>query len=201
MTLIVIAALVVALAVVWRLVRVAVRLALLAAVIGMALWYAGEHIDTGSTHGTPSTQTGRVERVTDGDTLIVSTPAGRERVRLLGIDAPEASRTRLGRPDCGGQAAARSLRHLARPGARLRLLTDSDSGDIRDRYGRLLAYAIGPQRRDLGKAQLQAGMATVYRYNGRRLSRLASYEAAQTRARATRRGVWRACLGRFHAAR
>ena len=101
----------------------------------------------------------RVTRVVDGDTIEVQTGGRRERVRLLGIDTPE-----LRRPagaECGAAAARANLRRLTRPGrggARVRLHTDPDSGDVRDRYGRLLAYADGPHG-DLGEAQLRAGLA------------------------------------------
>ncbi|MFM8762899.1 MAG: thermonuclease family protein, partial [Solirubrobacterales bacterium] len=44
---------------------------------------------------------GRVERVVDGDTIIVSAPGGSERVRYIGIDTPES--VAPGRPvECFG---------------------------------------------------------------------------------------------------
>jgi endonuclease YncB( thermonuclease family) len=129
--------------------------------IGAGAWYA-THDDSDTPADAP-TRGAQMRHVADGDTLVVSTPSGRERVRLLGIDAPEASSTRLGRSDCGRHAATVSLRRLVHPGARLRLTTDPGSGDVRDRYGRLLAYAARDGR-DLGEAQLRAGMAIVYRY-------------------------------------
>jgi endonuclease YncB( thermonuclease family) len=139
---------------------------------------------------------GRVVRVADGDTLTVRTGDESVQVRLLGIDAPESSTTRFGRTDCGGDAAERSLRAVAE-GVRVRLVTDPDSGDTHDRYGRLLAYADGPEG-DLGEAQLRAGHAVIYRYRERRFSRLDRYRRAQRTARARRRGAWGGCPG-FHA--
>ena len=135
----------------------------------------------------------RVTRVVDGDTIEVKTGGRRERVRLLGIDTPE-----LRRPagaECGAAAARANLRRLTRSGrgdTRVRLHTDPGSGDVRDRYGRLLAYADGPHG-DLGEAQLRAGLALVYRHRGRTFSRLARYRRAQAAARARRRGIWSAC--------
>jgi endonuclease YncB( thermonuclease family) len=41
----------------------------------------------------------------------------------------------------------------------------------------------------------------IYRYRGRRFSRLRRYLRAQADARAQHRGAWAACHGRFHAAR
>ena len=77
-----------------------------------------------------------------------------------------------------------------RAGAGVRLVTDRRSGDTRDRYGRLLAYVDGPQG-DLGEGQLRAGLAYVYRFRGRRFSRLDRYRRAEESARADRR----ACAG------
>jgi endonuclease YncB( thermonuclease family) len=158
MTLIAVLALLALFAVAWRLERSVARAALLTLALGASPWCAGA-CDYRADE--PAAHTGWVARVSDGDTLTVLSGRGRERVRLLGIDAPEATSTRLGRPDCGGAAATASLRRLVRPGGRVRLATDPDSGDVRDRYGRLLAYASSRAGRDLGEPQLAAGMAMV----------------------------------------
>jgi micrococcal nuclease len=143
--------------------------------------------------GTPTA--GRVERVVDGDTIVVRARGERVTVRLLGIDTPE---THGGPIECGGAAASEHLAWLARPGTRVRLVTDPGSGDTRDRYGRLLAY-VDSERGDLGERQLRAGLAYVYRYRGRRFSRLNRYRDAENDARAHERATWSACAGDFHA--
>ena len=139
----------------------------------------------------------RIVRIIDGDTLVARAAGRRVTVRLLGIDAPEAHGDTA---ECGGRAATRQLSRLAPAGSRVRLVTDSRSGDTRDRYGRLLAFVDGP-RGDLGERQLRAGLAYVYRYRGRRFSRLDRYRRAQDRARADRRATWSGCAGDFHSAR
>jgi micrococcal nuclease len=141
--------------------------------------------------------TARIVRVVDGDTLVARAAGGRVTVRLLGIDAPEAHG---GTAECGGRAATRQLSRLAPARSRVRLVTDRGSGDIRDRYGRLLAFVDG-SRGDLGERQLRAGLAYVYRYRGRRFSRLDRYRRTQDRARADRRATWSDCVGDFHSAR
>ena len=65
----------------------------------------------------------------DGDTIVL---AGGERVRYVGIDAPEIS----GEPEHFGQEALEANRRLV-AGERVRL--ERDVSD-RDRFGRLLRY-------------------------------------------------------------
>jgi endonuclease YncB( thermonuclease family) len=141
--------------------------------------------------------TARIVRVVDGDTIIVRAGGRSVTVRLLGIDTPE---THGGRAECGASAASRQLARIAPPGSRVRLVTDPDSGDTRDRYGRLLAY-VDSRQGDLGERQLRAGVAYVYRYRDRRFSRLDRYRRAQDDARAHRRATWSGCAGDFHSAR
>jgi micrococcal nuclease len=78
-----------------------------------------------------------VERTVDGDTIRVRTAAGRrERVRLIGIDTPETKDPR--RPvQCFGEEASAYTARLLPPGTAVRLERDVE---LRDRYGRLLAY-------------------------------------------------------------
>jgi endonuclease YncB( thermonuclease family) len=143
----------------------------------------------------PGPVAARLERVVDGDTVVVDAGGQRLTVRLLGIDTPETH----GRPaECGGLAATRHLARIAPAGTRVRLATDPRSGDTRDRFGRLLAY-VDSDRGDLGERQLRAGLAYIYRYRGRRFSRLDRYRDAEADARADVRATWASCAGDFHA--
>jgi micrococcal nuclease len=144
----------------------------------------------------PATTAARIVRVVDGDTIVVRTRGREVTVRLLGLDTPE---THGGPSECGGRVASRQLARIAPADTRVRLITDPDSGDTRDRYGRLLAY-VDSDRGDLGERQLRAGLAYVYRYRGRRFSRLGRYRDAEGDARTRGRATWSACAGDFHAA-
>ena len=100
--------------------------------------------------------------VVDGDTI----RCGSERIRLLGIDAPElhgCPRNRTCAPG-GGQDSKRSLERMMGGALRIEPVT-------RDRYGRVVAqvYAGG---RNLSCQQLRAGQAIYKRAwdNGRRLA-------------------------------
>jgi micrococcal nuclease len=142
----------------------------------------------------PPSKTAEIVRVVDGDTLIVD-DGGEEvdRVRLLGIDTPESVKPGTP-PECGSKRASASLAELAPRGSRVRLTTDGDSGDVRDDYGRLLAFvAVGG--RDLGLVQIRRGWADVYAYRDRRFAGRARYERARDRAAGRRVGVHRLCGG------
>ena len=77
-----------------------------------------------------------LERVVDGDTIVVETDGAEERVRLIGINTPESVDPR--RPVmCFGEEASSHLTELLPAGAPLRLERDVEA---RDRYDRLLAY-------------------------------------------------------------
>src|SRR4051794_15654592 len=82
-------------------------------------------------------QTATVTDVPDGDLIRVQYPNGvGERVRLIGIDAPETIHP--SKPvGCYGPEAARFTRNLLNVGTSVQLELDSQQ---RDRFGRLLAY-------------------------------------------------------------
>jgi micrococcal nuclease len=130
---------------------------------------------------------GIVLRVIDGDTLDVRLPSGkRERVRVLGIDAPEM------RPrECYAVQAAAATRRLAQ-GKRVLLVGDRTQA-ARDRSRRLLAYVALPSGADLGRTLVGGGFAKLYIFNSRPFLRVGVYRAAQDVARGKRLGVWGVC--------
>jgi micrococcal nuclease len=80
----------------------------------------------------PKTVSARVVAVHDGDTLSVVIGRRKERVRLIGIDAPE-----LGQRPWGANAKKYLRELVALSGNSVVLEFDLDK---RDKYGRLLAY-------------------------------------------------------------
>jgi micrococcal nuclease len=146
--------------------------------------------------GSASRERARLVRVVDGDTLKVRLQGREERVRIIGIDTPESVKPGTP-PVCGSKAAARALRRRA---GRSVVLVSDPTQDRRDRYDRLLRYAQTPGGSDLGRAQVRAGWADVYVYDGRPFKRVGAYRRARRRAQRSRAGVFGACGGDFHSA-
>jgi micrococcal nuclease len=128
----------------------------------------------------------RVLRVVDGDTIVVRLDGRRERVRYIGIDAPES--VAPDRPvECYGNAAAAENRRLV-GGRNVSLTTDAER---RDRFGRLLAY-VRVDGRLVNAELVRRGFATKLEIapNVRHAARL---RALEREARRARRGLWGAC--------
>jgi endonuclease YncB( thermonuclease family) len=117
-----------------------------------------------------------VASVIDGDTIEIHG----QRIRLYGIDAPEASQTcdLEGRPwRCGAASANALADHIGR-----RTVT-CDPRD-RDRYGRLVA-ACSVGDAGISPWMVREGWAVAYR----RYSQ--DFVADEAAARAAKRGIWR----------
>lgn len=120
-----------------------------------------------------ATLTGRVVKVTDGDTInVLDHTNSQHRIRLQGIDAPE-------RKQAYGNA---SRKHLASLVAGKTVTVEWDK---KDRYGRIVGFVI-VDGQDMNLEQLKAGMAWFYRYYQKELSpeRRRLYAQAEDEARA-----------------
>lgn len=123
----------------------------------------------------------RVQRVVDGDTLLL---ANRVRVRLLGVDTPEITRSDRP-PEPWGLAAADFTRRRIGD----HLVTLRFDRERRDPYDRVLAYVyIGETC--LNEELIRAGYSraeTRYPYSTRMKQR---FVAAEAEARDAGRGMW-----------
>lgn len=122
-----------------------------------------------------------IDRVVDGDTLVVLIDGQQDRVRILAIDAPEM------RPkECGAQSATDHLTDLTPAGSAVTLVADTGE-DQRDFFGRILAY-VRINGRDVSHELVEAGWAEVYdRYP---TSATPHLRDAQREARDEQRGIW-----------
>ena len=121
----------------------------------------------------------KVTRVHDGDTVSIAIGRRTEKVRLIGIDAPELGQ----RP--WGQHAKTRLRELLGDG-HVTVVTDVEQ---RDRYNRLLAYLWSSGGTFVNLEMVRQGYAVLYTIppNVRYADR---FRAAQTEAREDKRGIW-----------
>jgi micrococcal nuclease len=146
----------------------------------------------------PTTLQGTIISWADGDTVRVRVQGVSTRVRLIGIDAPEARASERASRQAAemsrdmatvvtlGRRARAAAERLAPAGRRVRLEQDVRT---HDRFGRLLAYVWLADGRMVNEELVRRGFAMVLtippnvRYTERFL-------AAQREARAARRGLW-----------
>jgi micrococcal nuclease len=131
-----------------------------------------------------------VVRVIDGDTVVVDLGGRVERVRYVGIDAPEVATD--GRPaECWAEEATEAHVRLV-SGARLSLARDVND---RDRFGRLLRHAW-LERDDgwlhVGQALVALGAAEARSYPPDTMHD-ELLERAEREARAASAGLWGEC--------
>jgi micrococcal nuclease len=123
----------------------------------------------------------RVERVVDGDTLVL---VGGQRVRLIGADTPETVHPHQPVEPWGPEATQFTRDFVADGEVRLQF-----DGPREDKYGRNLAHVwVGD--RLLEEELIRAGLATAetgYTYSSAMKDRLLR---AQSEAQAAGRGIW-----------
>lgn len=139
-----------------------------------------------STANTKPLTSAKVVAIEDGDTFIVITAGKREKVRLIGYDAPELSE--------GNQPSqCFALQATERPKADLLGKTVALQGDAlhpdRDPSGRLLRY-VQLGGKDYGKFLIENGYGHEYSYKARGHSLQQSYQEAQFRAENAQQGLW-----------
>lgn len=145
-----------------------------------------------------------VVRVIDGDTVDVrpttqrpsetGRPGRAERVRLLGIDAPESAHDQPAQ--CGADAATEALREQLPPGPVT--LTLDPASSHHDRYGRTLGY-LEVDGHDVALTLVQAGLVEAWHPRSAPApTRHPAYARAQKDAQAAQAGSWATCpiLGR-----
>lgn len=136
-----------------------------------------------------------VVSVIDGDTIRVAVAGRREKVRVIGIDAPELAHDG-GTEECYGRRASSKMQSLVQS-RQVRLSADPSQAD-RDRYGRLLRHVFLADGRSVALELIRGGFAREYTYD-RPYRGQASYRAAEAAARDARTGLWGACGARVPA--
>lgn len=126
-----------------------------------------------------TTLTGRVVGVHDGGTItVLDANRQQHKIRLAGIDAPEAKQA----------YGSRSKQNLSKWVYNRQVVVNWDK---RDRYGRTVGV-IFVDGHDVNLEQVRAGMAWWYRQYAKeqRPDDRKLYELAENEARADKRGLW-----------
>ena len=155
-----------------------------AARIGVMMCYAGILARACMAQRGGGTITARVERVIDGDTLVVRYQDARRTVRLIGVDTPESVHPARPVQYFGAEASAFTRARL--DGQTVELVRDR-TGDTVDAYGRLLrlVYLDGE---NFNATLIREGYSHAIRgfdYSMRR-----EFVALENQARIQRRGLW-----------
>ena len=130
-----------------------------------------------------------VVRIVDGDTIVVSENGAEEKVRLIGIDAPETVDPY--KPvQCFGAEASRETKELL-TNQQVLLKSDSSQGD-RDKYGRLLRYVYLTDGTFINLSLVTNGYAREYTYRAPYQFQ-SEFKSAESSARAERLGLWGVC--------
>jgi micrococcal nuclease len=165
--------------------------ALLVVLLLILLFGSGPE-DTGTGSGDPAgpatgeSATADVLRVIDGDTIEVDLDGRTEDVRYIGVDTPET--VKPGEPvQCFGPEASAFNHELVED----RVVHLEFDAELRDDYGRLLAYVFAGDR-FVNAELVEGGYARTLEIepNTSRAEQLSSLEDA---AGAAGRGLWAAC--------
>ncbi|HIG98653.1 TPA: hypothetical protein HA231_04490 [Candidatus Woesearchaeota archaeon] len=132
----------------------------------------------------------RVANVLDGDTLTVYYGVGgkKEKVRLLGIDAPETSPRE--KAECFSQQATAMLKELAH-NKHVLLEKDKIQKDDKDKYGRLLRYVtVLETNMTVNEQLITSGHAKTY---PSLTTTVENYKKLENNAKAAKAGMWDEC--------
>jgi endonuclease YncB( thermonuclease family) len=124
-----------------------------------------------------------VSRIIDGDTVEVIIEEVKEKVRLLGINAPEISSG-----DCYAQESKARMGQLV-SNKEVKLISDPKNSD-RDKYGRLLRYVMLGET-DIGEQMILEGFALFY--STYPITKAKTYEEAENKAKDAVVGLWLKC--------
>jgi micrococcal nuclease len=174
----------------WRLARAYHRTPVGRASLLLAVLLATFLLPAGSSSSEPARGfTGPVVRLVDGDTIHVTIDGRTEKVRYIGINCPELHHPRRGE-EPGGREATEINRALV-GGKSVRLEPDVQ---LRDRYGRLLAYVWV---RQANGAEIMVNAELVRRGYAQVMTvppnvrHAATFRRLQVEAREAHRGLWR----------
>ena len=127
----------------------------------------------------------------DGGTIEVVFGSTTERVRLLGIDAPESVHPSVP-VQCFGPEASSALARLLPPGTEIEVFRDEQ---LRDHFGRLLLYVYrSNDSLNINRYLVEHGLAAATFYEPN-LHFRSEITGAEQRAKSQQVGLWGSCDG------
>jgi micrococcal nuclease len=132
-------------------------------------------------------QSALVTQVVDGDTIVVQMGKLSQKVRLIGIDAPESVDPKKPDQCYGKESAANATKLLLNQTIKLEADPTQTDTDI---YGRLLRYIYLPDGTLVNNFLIEQGDAREYTYKGKSYQFQAQFRATQQQARANQKGLW-----------
>lgn len=129
-----------------------------------------------------------VTRVVDGDTIHVSIEGKDTTIRLIGVNTPETVDPRR-KVECFGKEASVYMKSLLTD-RKVRLESDPTQ-DVRDKYGRLLAYVYREDGLFINKELIARGYAYEYTYKIPYEYQV-EFKKLQEQARLEGKGLWQA---------
>lgn len=134
----------------------------------------------------PISDTVRVVRVIDGDTIIIEKNGVQEKVRLIGVNTPESVDPRR-TVECFGKEASNFTTMLLLD-KNVRLESDP-SQDNRDKYGRLLRFVFLSDGTLASRTIIENGYGHEYTYRAPHLYQH-DFKSAEKNARLSQKGLW-----------
>ncbi len=125
-----------------------------------------------------------VVRIVDGDTIVIDYDGDDEKVRFIGIDAPESTT----KTECFGAEATAEMRELLGD-KDVRIAFDKTQAQ-RDKYGRLLLYVWEAEEEIfINKRMVARGFAFEYTYDVPYIYQ-EEFKSAQDEASDSKNGLW-----------
>jgi micrococcal nuclease len=134
-------------------------------------------------------KTYKVVGVADGDTIDIEINDKKERVRLMGIDAPETIKP-FGAPDCYGRESYEKTKEMLL--GKYIVLQSDESTNNNDASKIPLMYAILEDGTDFNKFMIGEGFA--YEFSSDKPYKFQKeYKAIEAEAKNMKKGLWGAC--------
>jgi micrococcal nuclease len=152
---------------------------------------AGSPGPSAATGSTAVEANATIERVVDGDTVIVSINGNSERLRLIGIDTPETVKPNTP-VQCFGPEASAFTKSLLPKGTAVRVVRDVEA---RDAYDRLLGYIYRAQDGLFVNLEIvRQGYANLLTFPPN-VAHVDEFRVAAEAARTAHLGLWSSCAG------